>query len=339
MTGYAGYEHILATDQAAFNAALIGTGQFVLEKGNIFEAQVQTNNLVRVRDGELMMQGRFVRMEPGNYVDLVIDSGTQGMKRNDLIVARYEKAVSTGVEQCNLVVIKGTASASNPTDPAHKEADITNGVGTIHDYPLWRIPIDGINVGEPESLFGLPFKDSMHTLHTIRMDVNEQLADYDEEMTNRLSKLEGYTKSEVISDATKAMFGKGASALPDDVFSLLGEFGAQVATGYYTGNGEFGSKYPTNIEFGFEPCLVLVSKAKRSVHKDAHILCYEFFVWIKGVTEDVLPAGDAYGNGQRLYVQNGNNLSWYVSNTKYSAAQFNNNGEKYFYFAIGKIAK
>lgn len=175
VTGYAGYEHIKATDQAAFNAALIGTGQFVLEKGGIFEAQVQTNNLVRVRDGELMMQGRFIRLDPDTYVDLEIENGEQGKLRNDIIVARYTKNIGTGVEECNLVVIKGEAVSSNPKDPAHEEGDITNGVGTIHDYPLWRIPINGLNVGEPVALYGLPFKDSMHTLHSIREDVDAQL--------------------------------------------------------------------------------------------------------------------------------------------------------------------
>lgn len=239
VTGYAGYEHIKATDQAAFNAALIGTGQFVLEKGGIFEAQVQTNNLVRVLDGELMMQGRFIRLDPDTYVDLEIENGEQGKLRNDIIVARYTKDVGTGVEECNLVVIKGEPAASNPVDPAHEEGDITNGVGTVHDYPLWRIPIDGINVGEPESLFGTPFMDSMHTLHSIREDVNAQLEEqkvyfaeqealYEaafEEQNEKFQKsvdaFGGYTKNETLTDETKALYGMDNSGVPDDVFGMF----------------------------------------------------------------------------------------------------------------------
>ena len=173
VTGYAGKEHITATDQGAFNAALIGTGQFVLGKGNVFEAQIISNNQIRILDGELMMQGRFVRLEPDTYVDLTIENGEQGMKRNDLIVARYTKDTLNGVESVNLVVIKGTAVNSNPADPAHTENDITNGSAALNDFPLWRIPLDGLNVGKPVALFGEPFMDSMRTLPEIRETVNK----------------------------------------------------------------------------------------------------------------------------------------------------------------------
>ena len=168
ITGYLGREHITATDQAAFNAALIGTGQFVLKKGKVFEALVVSNNQIRIHDGELMMQGRFVRLNPDTYVDLTIDNGTQGKKRNDIIVARYTKNNVTGVEEVNLVVIKGTLVDSNPVDPEITEGDITNGEAAQHDFPLWRIPLDGLNVGEPVALFGEPFMDSMHTLAEVR---------------------------------------------------------------------------------------------------------------------------------------------------------------------------
>lgn len=173
VTGYAGQEHITAADQGAFNAALIGTGQFVLDKGNVLKAQVISNNKIRILDGELMMQGRFIRLEPGTYVDLSIDNGAQGMNRNDLIVARYTKNTANAVESVDLVVIKGTATSGNPSDPKYTEGDITNGTSTQHDFPLWRIPLNGLNVANPVALFGEPFMDSMRTLPEIRQKVYE----------------------------------------------------------------------------------------------------------------------------------------------------------------------
>lgn len=180
VTGYLGQEHITATDQGAFNAALIGRDQFVLDVGNALAAQIISNNQIRILDGELMMQGRFVRLNPGTYVDLFIENGAQGVKRNDLIVARYTKNTVSGIESVDLVVIKGTAVVSGPVDPAHTEGDITDGAVALHDFPLWRIPLDGLNVGEPVALFGEPFADSMRTLPEIRRIANETYANVNE---------------------------------------------------------------------------------------------------------------------------------------------------------------
>jgi hypothetical protein len=149
------------------------------------------------------------------------------MKRNDLIVARYTKNTSTNVEAVDLVIIKGTSDASDPSDPAHTEGDITNGSAVLHDFPLWRIPLDGLNVGEPERLFA-PFIDSMRTLPVIRQqvldihaEVDEQLAGYDVEMAEKISKIESYLKDEVLTDSTKALYGFGSAAVPNDVFVAL----------------------------------------------------------------------------------------------------------------------
>ena len=73
ITGYAGEAHITSADQGSFNAALFGNGEFVLERGNQFAANIITNNQVRVLDGDLLMQGRHIRLEENTYVDLNFD--------------------------------------------------------------------------------------------------------------------------------------------------------------------------------------------------------------------------------------------------------------------------
>lgn len=224
VTGFLGREHITAADQGAFNAALIGTGQFVLEKGKVFEAQVISNNLIRVLDGELMMQGRFVRLAPNEYAELAIENGEKDLKRNDLIAVRYTKDTLSGIESVNLVVIKGEAVEGEPVDPAFTEGDITNGEAILHEFPLWRIPIDGLNVGEPVALYGLPFIDSMQTLHTIREDLTGQMAEFSEETERRIGEIESYTKVDTLSPSTKTALGLSEDAVPDDAFmKLLGK--------------------------------------------------------------------------------------------------------------------
>lgn len=153
VTGTKGEKHVTSADHASFHAAIFGEGQYVLNRGSKFATTTVTNNQIRVADGDILMQGRHIRLNEGAYVELTIENGTQGMYRNDLIVARYTKDSASGVEDCNLVVIKGTAAASNPVDPAYTNADIINDHVLLADMPLYRVPLDGLNVQTLVPLF------------------------------------------------------------------------------------------------------------------------------------------------------------------------------------------
>lgn len=151
VTGHRGENHVSAADVGSFNAAIFGTGEFVLDRGSKFEASILSNNKISVADGDLIMQGRHVRLT--GAVDLTIENGTQNQLRNDLIVARYTMDSATGVEDVNLVVIKGTAAASDPVDPEYTSADIINDTVYLNDMPLYRVPLNGLNVQTLVPLF------------------------------------------------------------------------------------------------------------------------------------------------------------------------------------------
>ena len=153
VTGYAGQPHVAAADQGSLFEALIRSGQFVMEAGANFAASIVSNNKIRVNDGELLMQGRHVKMTPGAYVDLAIANGAQGYLRNDLIVARYTRNAETGIEDCNLVVLKGTQVESNPADPEYKTGNLNADGALQHDFPLYRVPLSGLTVGALVPLF------------------------------------------------------------------------------------------------------------------------------------------------------------------------------------------
>ena len=153
VTGYAGEAHITADDQGSLNAAVFGEGQFVLNRGNKFAATVATNNQIKVLDGDILMQGRHIRLNSGSFVELAIENGAQGYNRNDLIVARYTKNSGTGVEECNLVVIKGKATTGAASDPEYTSGDIMGGNALQNDMPLYRVPIKGLNVQELVPMF------------------------------------------------------------------------------------------------------------------------------------------------------------------------------------------
>lgn len=153
VTGYAGKEHITSADQGSFNAALMGNGQFVLERDKKFEASIISNNQVRVNGGDILMQGRHIRMEANTYADLYFDNGTNNYKRVDIIAVRYTKNTETDVEEAELVVIKGVQSNTTPELPAHTDGDIVNGNALLNEMPLYKVTFDGINMTGITKLF------------------------------------------------------------------------------------------------------------------------------------------------------------------------------------------
>lgn len=155
VTGYTGTAHIKSAHDRSRNAGVVGRGSYVLSTGNMLAAKMQTANTLRIVDGDLMLQGTHATIEAGTHEDLAIDNGTQGMKRNDLVVARYERlSGEPKTESVTLRVIKGSPSSGAAADPDHVEGDVLKG-DLVAEMPLYRVPIDGITPGKPVPLFDI----------------------------------------------------------------------------------------------------------------------------------------------------------------------------------------
>jgi len=154
ITGYKGEEHIQSADQGSFNASFFGGGEYVMEAGNQFEASIMDNNTVRILDGDLLMQGRHIRIEPDTYEDMTITTGTAGVNRIDLIVMQYSKDTSTDIESAELVVIKGTEAEGTATEPEYTSGNILHGA-TLNQMPLYRVKVEGVVLTEIEPLFNV----------------------------------------------------------------------------------------------------------------------------------------------------------------------------------------
>lgn len=172
VTGYAGEEHITSNDQGSFNAALMGIGEFVLERGKQFEIQVISNNKVRIFDGDLLMQGRHIRLKEDTYVDLFFENGTQGYKRTDLIAVRYEKDPITNIESASLVVIKGVPTEDAYVSPEKITGDIISEHALQNDTLLYKVNFDGLGIQEPEKVFS-----TIPTLETMKKETIKQIED------------------------------------------------------------------------------------------------------------------------------------------------------------------
>lgn len=162
VTGHAGKAHVTAEQAAGLNAGILGLDDYVLNVHDKFKITVVSANKVTIGTGELVMQGRHVSQ--GTPEDLIVTNGSQGQKRNDLIVCRYAKG-SQNIESAKLVVVRGTPTTGTPTDPALNTTSPLDG-GTTYDMPLYRIPLDGITIGTPVALFNVlrPMSDVWDSL-------------------------------------------------------------------------------------------------------------------------------------------------------------------------------
>ena len=162
VTGHAGKAHATAEQAAGLNAGILGLDDYVLDVHDKLKITVVSANKVTIGTGELVMQGRHVSQ--GTPEDLIVTNGSQGQKRNDLIVCRYTKG-SQSIESAKLVVVRGVPTTGTPKDPALNTTSPLDG-GTIYDMALYRIPLDGIAIGTPVPLFNVlrPMSDVWDSL-------------------------------------------------------------------------------------------------------------------------------------------------------------------------------
>lgn len=152
ITGYTGKPHVTSEQDRDVNIGVVGEKSYVLQTGMQLAAEVSSNNEIKIRDGVLMHQGCTASIKKNTYDSLTIINGSQGMKRIDLIVARYEKNQDNGIESLDLKVIQGTPAESTPTVPEYTEGDIQAG-DYVADMPMYQVIIDGLNITEVKKVF------------------------------------------------------------------------------------------------------------------------------------------------------------------------------------------
>ena len=165
---FQGKDHITAPQIGRLIAGVAGSVRGILQTQNQIKAAMQTANRVRIDTGDVLFDARMVTNE--EPFELNVANGRAGYKRNDLVVLKYSKQVG-GVEKFTCEVIQGTpTNQGNPTDPTYVKGDILSG-STTACMPLYRLPINGITVGEPVSL--LP------TINVLGDDKKQSDTDFD----------------------------------------------------------------------------------------------------------------------------------------------------------------
>lgn len=144
ITGYKGVPHVTSQQDRYVNQGAYGVDSYILPIGDKFAATIDSATSVTLASGAVSIQGCVAIIEAGQTETVSIDAGTAGLKRYDLICARYTKEAS-GVESVNLVVVPGTPSESTPVVPKVNVGRIEDG-DTPVDFPLYRVGITGITI-------------------------------------------------------------------------------------------------------------------------------------------------------------------------------------------------
>ena len=148
--GKAGTAHISSEDKAIIHQAKFSKSDVVFDWGDAFKCSMSSSNRATVGTGCASIQGLDWHITSAESV--TISNGSQGMKRNDIICAHYNRNPKNGNELVELVVLKGSPNATAAADPKVPSGKILSGAVDAY-MPLWRIPLDGITVGTPVRLF------------------------------------------------------------------------------------------------------------------------------------------------------------------------------------------
>lgn len=147
ITGTKGTPHVTSTQDRSIYEKIIGKGSYILDDNELLEPELQSNQSLRIRSGMLYHHGSITEVKRNTYDEVMIANGSQGMKRIDLVVARYTKNPETEIEEMNWVVIQGSPAASDPIAPAYTEGNMQEGDLT-DDCPVFEVHLDGIQVTE-----------------------------------------------------------------------------------------------------------------------------------------------------------------------------------------------
>ena len=145
VTGRAGSPHITAQQDRQLHQGIWGEDAYILNTGNMLEPVVQSSNKILIKDGALMYQGALFSVKVGTTDEITINNGNQGMKRKDLVVARYTYDSEQNVESAVWLVYQGTPTGSNPVLPSGISGDIQAGDAVV-DVPYLAVTLNGINI-------------------------------------------------------------------------------------------------------------------------------------------------------------------------------------------------
>ena len=231
ITGYRAEPHITAQQDRDINSAVFTAGTYILNIGSKMAATIVSANEVTIADGLIVAQGCAAEIARGTSESMSIDNGDQGMLRKDLIVLRYTKEASTGVEDMELAVIKGTPAASNPATPSYTSGSIADG-DTLVEFPIYTVNLSGItiqSVTRNVSILEVPSKSYVDSINTTLTNLINTTKTQLQNSINSLSSTLT-TVSNRVGTATLNTTAKNAMAAINELLSKINTLTSNLST-------------------------------------------------------------------------------------------------------------
>ena len=148
-----------------------------------------------------------------------------------------------------------------------------------------------------------------------------------------------YTKQQILSNATVALYGLGASAVPDDVLatarSLIStaqstaDSKCKIVSGSYVGTGTYGKDNKNSLTFDSPPKMLIITSPGSTFANN--IRSYDLLLYIFGF--DGLAPSTFTNKSDGFYMVtisgSGNTVSWYSTGS--AEYQLNKSGVTYDY--------
>ena len=150
------------------------------------------------------------------------------------------------------------------------------------------------------------------------------------------------SKETLLTDATAALYGLDATAVPDEVLvaarSLIStaqetaDSKCKIVSGSYTGTGTYGGDNKNSLTFDGTPKLLIVSSTVSSAYGGSHTYPQLIFVYGESGSIASLITSGSEVFASATVSRSGNTVSWYSADD--AAQQLNVSGTKYYYIAI-----
>ena len=151
-----------------------------------------------------------------------------------------------------------------------------------------------------------------------------------------------YSKDETITTATKALYGLGATATPNQVFSAIStalDGKARIQTGSYVGTGTYGASNPCSLTFDSRKTFFYIWNQSKFAIVTRNYTDGFFQVFLANLTAEykIIGSQSVSGRYTSVYMKKTDmEITWYASGELSESASLQQNIKNtvYYYLAI-----